>query len=67
MLNVTICTLGYLSDRWTSQGADEVALRLSKHNPDVYAYRSDWDDQPSYPKAEFTGKRMNRFLPQLEK
>jgi len=43
----------YLSDRWTSQGVDEVALRLSKHNPDIYTYRFDWDDQPSYPKADF--------------
>lgn len=44
---------GYLSDRWTSQGVDELALRLSKHNPDVFAYRFDWDDQPSYPQADF--------------
>jgi para-nitrobenzyl esterase len=44
---------GYLSDRWTAQGVDELALRLGKHNPDVYAYRFDWDDQPSYPQADF--------------
>lgn len=43
----------YLSDRWTSQGVDELALRLSRHNPDIYAYRFDWDDQPSYPQADF--------------
>ena len=43
----------YLSDRWTAQGVDELALRLGKHNPDVYAYRFDWDDQPSYPQADF--------------
>ena len=43
----------YLSDRWTAQGVDELALRLIKHNPDVYAYRFDWDDQPSYPQADF--------------
>jgi para-nitrobenzyl esterase len=43
----------YLSDRWTAQGVDELALRLSEHNPDVYAYRFDWDDQPSYPQADF--------------
>jgi para-nitrobenzyl esterase len=44
---------GYLSDRWTAQGVDELALRLGKYNPDVYAYRFDWDDQPSYPQADF--------------
>ena len=43
----------YLSDRWTAQGVDELAARLSRHNPDVYAYRFDWDDQPSYPQADF--------------
>jgi para-nitrobenzyl esterase len=44
---------GYLSDRWTAQGVDELALRLGKNNPDVFAYRFDWDDQPSYPQADF--------------
>jgi para-nitrobenzyl esterase len=43
----------YLSDRWTAQGVDELALRFSKHNPEIYAYRFDWDDQPSYPQADF--------------
>ncbi|NCF63434.1 MAG: carboxylesterase family protein [Gammaproteobacteria bacterium] len=43
----------YLSDRWTTQGVDELALRLSAHNPDVFAYRFDWDEQPSYPQADF--------------
>ena len=43
----------YLSDRWTALGVDELALRLSKHNPDVFTYRFDWDQQPSYPKADF--------------
>jgi para-nitrobenzyl esterase len=43
----------YLSDRWTAQGVDELAVRLSRHNPDVHAYRFDWDDQPSYPQADF--------------
>ena len=43
----------YLSDRWTAQGVDELALRLGRHNPDIYAYRFDWDDQPSYPQADF--------------
>jgi para-nitrobenzyl esterase len=43
----------YLSDRWTSQGVDELALRLSAHNPRVFAYRFDWDQQPSYPQADF--------------
>jgi len=43
----------YLSDRWTSQGVDELALRLGKHNPDIFAYRFDWDEQPSYPQADF--------------
>jgi len=43
----------YLSDRWTAQGVDELALRLSKHNPEIYAYRFDWDDQPAYPQADF--------------
>jgi len=43
----------YLSDRWTALGVDELALRLGKHNPDIYAYRFDWDDQPSYPQADF--------------
>jgi len=43
----------YLSDRWTAQGVDELALRLSRYNPDIYAYRFDWDDQPSYPQADF--------------
>jgi para-nitrobenzyl esterase len=43
----------YLSDRWTAQGVDELALRLGKHNSNVYAYRFDWDDQPSYPQADF--------------
>ena len=43
----------YLSDRWTAQGVDELALRLGKNNPDVYTYRFDWDDQPSYPQADF--------------
>jgi para-nitrobenzyl esterase len=44
---------GYLSDRWTSLGVDELALRLSAHNPAVYTYRFDWDEQPSYPQADF--------------
>jgi para-nitrobenzyl esterase len=44
---------GYLSDRWTAMGVDEIALRLSAHNPEVYAYRFDWDEQPSYPQADF--------------
>jgi len=43
----------YLSDRWTTLGVDELALRLSTHNPDVFAYRFDWDEQPSYPEADF--------------
>jgi para-nitrobenzyl esterase len=43
----------YLSDRWAAQGVDEVALRLARHNPQVYAYRFDWDEQPSYPQADF--------------
>ncbi len=43
----------YLSDRWTAQGVDELALRLSTHNPDVFTYRFDWDQQPSYPQADF--------------
>ncbi|MEK6248404.1 MAG: carboxylesterase family protein, partial [Planctomycetales bacterium] len=43
----------YLSDRWTAQGVDELALRLGEHNSDIYAYRFDWDDQPSYPQANF--------------
>ena len=43
----------YLSDRWTALGVDEIALRLGKHNPDIYAYRFDWDEQPSYPQADF--------------
>ena len=43
----------YLSDRWTALGVDELALRLGGHNSDVYAYRFDWDDQPSYPQADF--------------
>jgi para-nitrobenzyl esterase len=43
----------YLSDRWMAQGVDEPALRLSAHNPEIYAYRFDWDDQPSYPQADF--------------
>jgi para-nitrobenzyl esterase len=43
----------YLSDRWTAQGVDELALRLGAHNPDVFAYRFDWDEQPSYPQADF--------------
>lgn len=43
----------YLSDRWTTLGVDELALRLSTHNPDVFAYRFDWDEQPSYPQADF--------------
>ena len=43
----------YLSDRWTAQGVDELALRLSAYNPDVFAYRFDWDEQPSYPQADF--------------
>jgi para-nitrobenzyl esterase len=43
----------YLSDRWTALGVDELALRLARHNPEVYAYRFDWDDQPSYPQADF--------------
>jgi para-nitrobenzyl esterase len=43
----------YLSDRWTAQGVDELALRLGRHNPDIYIYRFDWDDQPSYPQADF--------------
>jgi para-nitrobenzyl esterase len=43
----------YLSDRWTAQGVDELALRLSANNPDVFAYRFDWDEQPSYPQADF--------------
>jgi para-nitrobenzyl esterase len=43
----------YLSDRWTALGVDEPALRLARHNPEVYAYRFDWDDQPSYPQADF--------------
>jgi para-nitrobenzyl esterase len=43
----------YLSDRWTAQGVDELAVRLGRHNPNVYAYRFDWDDQPSYPQADF--------------
>jgi para-nitrobenzyl esterase len=43
----------YLSDRWTTLGVDELALRLSTHNPDVFAYRFDWDEQPSYPQANF--------------
>ncbi len=43
----------YLSDRWMAQGVDELALRFSEHNPEIYAYRFDWDDQPSYPQADF--------------
>lgn len=43
----------YLSDRWTALGVDELALRLSTHNPDVFTYRFDWDQQPSYPQADF--------------
>jgi para-nitrobenzyl esterase len=43
----------YLSDRWTALGVDEIALRLSRNNPDIYAYRFDWDEQPSYPQADF--------------
>lgn len=43
----------YLSDRWMAQGVDELALRLSEYNPEIYAYRFDWDDQPSYPQADF--------------
>jgi para-nitrobenzyl esterase len=43
----------YLSDRWTSQGVDELALRISAYNPNVFAYRFDWDEQPSYPQADF--------------
>jgi len=43
----------YLSDRWTAQGVDELALRLGKHNQEIYTYRFDWDDQPSYPQANF--------------
>lgn len=43
----------YLSDRWTALGVDELALRLARHNPEVYAYRFDWDDQPRYPRADF--------------
>jgi para-nitrobenzyl esterase len=43
----------YLSDRWTAQGVDELALRLSMNNPEVFTYRFDWDEQPSYPQADF--------------
>jgi para-nitrobenzyl esterase len=43
----------YLSDRWTALGVDELALRLSTHNPDVFTYRFDWDQQPVYPEADF--------------
>jgi para-nitrobenzyl esterase len=43
----------YLSDRWTALGVDEIALRLKENNPDIYAYRFDWDEQPSYPQADF--------------
>jgi para-nitrobenzyl esterase len=43
----------YLSDRWTAQGVDELALRLSANNPNVFTYRFDWDEQPSYPQADF--------------
>ncbi|NNK52531.1 MAG: carboxylesterase family protein, partial [Xanthomonadales bacterium] len=41
----------YLSDRWAALGVDEIARRLSAHNPDVYAYRFDWDEQPISPEA----------------
>lgn len=43
----------YLSDRWTALGVDEIASRMVSHNPAIYAYRFDWDEQPSYPSADF--------------
>jgi len=56
----------YLSDRWTTLGVDELALRLSANNPDVFAYRFDWDQQPSYPQAdlkEFFGAAHTMEIP----
>lgn len=56
----------YLSDRWRAQGVNEIARRIAAHNPAVYAYRFDWDDQPRYPQADlrlFFGAAHTMELP----
>ncbi len=40
----------FLSEGWKSNGADEIAIIMRKtQGSNVYVYRFDWDEEPSYP------------------
>jgi para-nitrobenzyl esterase len=41
-----LATARHMSDMWQVVGVDEPAARLRKLQPDVFAYRFDWDEEP---------------------
>jgi para-nitrobenzyl esterase len=46
---------GYMSDAWKIMGVDRVAALLSgSQGPDVFAYRFDWDEEPTLLGTDFS-------------